>query len=415
LDHALQTLIVESTLIEFGARPTLGAEQRRCSHAASQGIAMTVSTLQASVRPPAQASGLEGIIVADTRLSHVDGERGELVIAGAHAEVLAEIAHFEAVAERLFELGTGERAHAELRAELGRARLAAYATVSAVRDALALPDAMDALLAATAQARSGRDAVSVLGALPVYVAAGERLRRGLPTIAPTPHLSHAEDLLTMLGLPASAARARALDVYLVTVSDHSLNASTFAARVVASTGSDIVSSIVAALGALKGPLHGGAPGPVLDMLDATRGTDPKVWLESELRAGRRIMGMGHRIYRVRDPRAFVFERALSRLEGELAVEQATAARVIVERLSHARRVEQAAEALLAERHPDRPLRANVEFYTALLLEALGIPRTLFTATFAVGRCAGWLAHIEEQRRTGKLIRPAARYIGPLPA
>jgi citrate synthase len=281
---------------------------------------------------------------------------------------------------------------------------------------------MDALLAATAQARSGRDAISVLGAMPVYVAAGERLRRGLQTIAPNPNARHAEDLLHMLGLPADPARARALDVYLVTVSDHSLNASTFAARVVASTGSDVVSSIAAALGALKGPLHGGAPGPVLDMLDATLGAEPRIWLEAELSAGRRIMGMGHRIYRVRDPRAFVFERALGRLERDLAAEQGAASAhdssargsVIVERLAHARRVEHAAEALLAERHPDRPLRANVEFYTALLLEALGIPRTLFTATFAVGRCAGWLAHVEEQRRTGKLIRPAARYIGPLP-
>jgi citrate synthase len=219
----------------------------------------------------------------------------------------------------------------------------------------------------------------------------------------------------MLGLPADSARARALDAYLVTVSDHSLNASTFAARVVASTGSDIVASIAAALGALKGPLHGGAPGPVLDMLDATRDGDPRAWLTAELRAGRRIMGMGHRIYRVRDPRAWVFERALARLERELSAEPGADSARILERLNHARRVEQAAEALLAERHPGRPLRANVEFYTALLLEALAIPRTLFTATFAIGRCAGWLAHIEEQRRTGRLIRPAARYIGSLPA
>jgi citrate synthase len=375
---------------------------------------MNTNELSASPRTPSKASGLEGVVVADTRLSHVDGERGELVIAGARAEVLAENAGFEAVAARLLALAT-DTVERDLTAELARARVAAYASVPALRESLALPDAMDALLAATAQARSGRDAISVLGALPVYVAAGERLRRGLPTIAPNPSQHHAEDLLTMLGLPAGPARARALEAYLVTVSDHSLNASTFAARVVASTGSDVVSSIAAALGALKGPLHGGAPGPVLDMLDATRGTDPRAWLEAESRAGRRIMGMGHRIYRVRDPRAFVFERALTRLEAELSSEPNAAESGILDRLAHARQVEHAAEALLAERHPDRPLRANVEFYTALLLEALGIPRTLFTATFAVGRCAGWLAHFEEQRRTGKLIRPAARYIGALPA
>jgi citrate synthase len=376
-------------------------------------MVMSNQQLQASARPVAKASGLEGVVVADTRLSHVDGERGELIIAGTRAEVLAESASFELVAERLVELAT-DAPHADVSVALARSRVAAYDHVSALRDSLALPDAMDALLAATAQARSGRDALSVLGALPVYVAAGERLRAGLTPIASSAQRSHAEDFLVMLGLPPDAARVRALNVYWVTVSDHSLNASTFAARVVASTGSDIVSSIAAALGALKGPLHGGAPGPVLDMLDATRDADPRIWLESELAAGRRIMGMGHRIYRVRDPRAFVFERALSRLESELAADHGAASAAIVERLAHARRVERAAEALLSERHPDRPLRANVEFYTALLLEALGIPRGLFTATFAIGRCAGWLAHIEEQRRTGKLIRPAARYIGPLP-
>lgn len=378
---------------------------------------MNISEVLALSQRAAQAAGLEGVVVADTRLSHVDGERGELVIAGSRAEELAESVPFEAVAERLLALGLGfgpaeQASQGNFVQQLAGARTAAYESVLALRESLALPDAMDALLAATAQARSGRDRVSVLAALPVYVAAGERLRRALPTIAPNPKLRQAEDFLSMLGLPADAARARALDVYWVTVSDHGLNASTFAARVVASTGSDVVSSIAAAIGALKGPLHGGAPGPVLDMLDATRDVDPRAWLLSELSAGRRIMGMGHRIYRVRDPRAFVFERALSRLERELCAEPGASA--IALRLAHARRVEQAAEAVLSERHPERPLRANVEFFTALLLEALGIPRTLFSATFAIGRCAGWLAHIEEQRRTGKLIRPAARYVGRLP-
>jgi len=213
----------------------------------------------------------------------------------------------------------------------------------------------------------------------------------------------------MLGLRENPARARALDTYWVTVSDHGLNASTFAARVVASTGSDVMPCLVAGLAALKGPLHGGAPGPVLDMLDATANTEPRPWLERELAAGRRIMGMGHRIYRVRDPRAFVFERALLRLQSEDQADSGIAAR-----LAHARNVEQTAQALLSERHPERPLCANVEFYTALLLEAVGIPREAFTTTFAVGRCAGWLSHIEEQRHSGRLIRPAARYVGPLP-
>jgi citrate synthase len=371
---------------------------------------MNLKGLSVGERSAAKASGLEGVVVAETRLSHVDGERGQLVIAGSRAEDLAleDPGQFETVVERLLELGSGE-AQARVREQLAEARVAAFARIPQLAHALSLPDAMDALLAATAEGSAGGDALGVLGAVPVYVAARARLRAGQPPIAPDSTRRTAQDFMTMLGLPEDAPRARALDAYLVTVSDHGLNASTFAARVVASTGSDVMPCIVAGLAALKGPLHGGAPGPVLDMLDATASTEPRLWLERELSAGRRIMGMGHRIYRVRDPRAFVFERALARLEHE-----ERQCSTISARLSHARDVERIAEALLGERHPERPLRANVEFYTALLLEAVGIPRELFTATFAIGRCAGWLAHVAEQRQTGRLIRPAARYTGPMP-
>jgi len=371
---------------------------------------MNLAGLPIGERSLSKASGLEGVVVADTRLSHVDGERGELIIAGARVEDLAfsEPGQFEVVVERLLSLAAA-RPEPGLRERLAEARLAAFARIPQLHHALTVPEAMDALLAATAQGCAGGEALDVLGALPVYVAASARLRSGQSPIAPDPARFTAHDFLSMLGLPENSARARALDAYLVTVSDHGLNASTFAARVVASTGSDAMPGVLAGLAALKGPLHGGAPGPVLDMLDAIANTEPRAWLESELLAGRRIMGMGHRIYRVRDPRAFVFERALVRLEAEDQEKSA-----ISGRLAHARRVEQAAEALLSERHPDRPLRANVEFYTALLLEAVGIPRALFTATFAIGRAAGWLAHIEEQRRTGRLIRPAARYVGLVP-
>jgi citrate synthase len=192
----------------------------------------------------------------------------------------------------------------------------------------------------------------------------------------------------------------------VTVIDHGMNASTFAARVVASTGSDLVSAIVAGIGALKGPLHGGAPGPVLDMLDAIGAPErAEAWVAAELAAGRRIMGMGHRIYRVRDPRAAVLEGAISRLEKEGSA---------APRLRLGRAVEEVAERQLAARHPDRALKANVEFYTAVLLDAVGLDRRLFTATFAVARSAGWCAHVAEQRASGRLIRPASRYIGPRP-
>ena len=162
-----------------------------------------------------------------------------------------------------------------------------------------------------------------------------------------------------------------------------------------------------ALGALKGPLHGGAPGPVLDMLDAIGTPDrAETWIAQELAEGRRIMGMGHRIYRVRDPRAAVLERAIARLEQD---------GVSTGRLALARAVEQAAAGALAAKYPNRSLAANVEFYTAVLLDTLGLDRAAFTPTFAVGRVAGWCAHVREQRRSGRLIRPASRYVGALPA
>ncbi len=209
-------------------------------------------------------------------------------------------------------------------------------------------------------------------------------------------------------MPAEPA-ARALDSYLVTVADHGMNASTFAARVVTSTGSDMVSAVVAALGALKGPLHGGAPGPVLDMLDAIGEPGAAgAWLDAELAAGRRIMGMGHRVYRVRDPRAAVLERATNTYVAAMGDDGGG----VRARLELARAVERAAEERLRLRHRGRSLRANVEFYTAVLLDALAVDRRMFTPLFAVARTAGWIAHIFEQRRHGRLIRPKARYVGP---
>jgi citrate synthase len=176
--------------------------------------------------------------------------------------------------------------------------------------------------------------------------------------------------------------------------------------VVASTQSDAVSAVVAAIGALKGPLHGGAPGPVLAMLDAIGSPQHATsWIARQLAAGQRIMGMGHRVYRVRDPRAAVLERA---------IEQLHAAGVRSDRLALARAVEAVAVASLGERQPERRLAANVEFYTAVILDAVGLPQSLFSATFAVARVAGWLAHIDEQFANGRLIRPASRYVGPMP-
>jgi citrate synthase len=206
------------------------------------------------------------------------------------------------------------------------------------------------------------------------------------------------------GAEPTAAEAAALDAYLVTVAEHGMNASTFTARVIASTRSDVVSAVVGALGALKGPLHGGAPGPVLDMLDAI-GTPENIdaWLSAELASGRRLMGFGHRIYHVRDPRADVLKGVVSRLK-----------RAGAGRIAFAEAVEQGAIAAPARHKPDRPLQTNVEFYTALLLEAVGLDRELFTAVFAMGRVAGWTAHVFEQQQSGRLLRPQSEYVGPVP-
>ena len=366
----------------------------------------------------ARSGGLEGMVFTDTALSDVDGERGQLIIAGQRVEDLAGRTPFEALCARLWALGEGQpRAEDAVRRGLGHARARAFALLPALSPALRRRDGMDALRGALAQLDGSEDrtdqlALDLAGAAAVFAAAWHRLRADAAPLAPDPDAGHAADYLRMCrGQPPSAGEAAALDAYLVTVSDHGMNASTFAARVVTSTQSDPVSAVVAAVGALKGPLHGGAPGPVLDMLDRI-GDDPaavRPWLAGELASGRRIMGMGHRIYRVRDPRAFVLERALTELERDRGGAGPRGGRLALARL-----VERTAEELLAERHPERPLRANVEFYTALLLEAIGLDRACFSTTFAVGRCAGWLAHIAEQRRTGRLIRPGSRYVGPLP-
>ena len=356
-------------------------------------------------------SGLDGVVVADTTLSEVDGERGRLIIAGHDVEVIAGRSSFEELCRDLWAAIPGATSAPELRRALGQQRVWAFEQIGTLGRALHAADGMDALRGSLGQLPSrGSEwelAVRLTAATAVFAGAWWRLREGLAPLPPDPAAGHAEDLVSMLRGKATAHRAAGLEAYLVTVSDHGMNASTFTARVIASTGSDAVSAIVGAIGALKGPLHGGAPGPVLDMLDAIgQPGAAEGWLEGELLAGRRIMGMGHRIYRARDPRAAVLERAVERLEKEGHR---------TPRLELARAVERAAEDVLRRKHPDRPLRANVEFYTAVLLDALGLPREAFSPLFACGRVVGWLAHVDEQRRTGRLIRPESRYVGARPA
>jgi citrate synthase len=367
-------------------------------------------TSQATATPT--ASGLDDIIAAETVLSDVDGQEGKLIIRGHSVEELVSASTFEDVAHLMWTGSLPSPADRETeRVRLAQAREEAFRRLPHVGDALEAADGMEALRACVSHLWTTgdvqRDSLGLTGAVPVFAAAWHRTRAGQSLVPPQSSLTHAGDYLQMLsGALPDAAHIRGLDAYLCCVADHGMNASTFAVRVVASTGSDTVSAIVAAIGALKGPLHGGAPGPVLDMLDAIGQPDrARPWLEAELAAGRRIMGMGHRIYRVRDPRAAALERAATSLE---RLNPAN------DRLRLARAVEREAQQLLAERHPNRNLRANVEFYTAVLLEAVGIPRTLFSPTFAASRVVGWCAHVDEQRRVGRLIRPLSRYVGPKP-
>lgn len=270
---------------------------------------------------------------------------------------------------------------------------------------------MDALrmgVAAAALDHQERDARKaahrVIAVLPTIVATYWRYRRGEDPPTPRDGLSHAANYLYMLtGEEPSESAVRGLETYLNTVIDHGLNASTFSARVVVSTESDLISAATAAVGALKGPLHGGAPGPVLDMLRAVHESgDPEGYVEETLDAGERLMGFGHRVYRVRDPRAAVLEAATERLysrqQGSTLFETAQA-------------FEDVATTMLAEQVPDRRLDTNVEFYTALLLDGVGVPKELFTPTFAVSRVGGWMAHALEQLEDNRLIRPSSQYVG----
>jgi citrate synthase len=377
---------------------------------------------------PRVYEGLDGVVVSETLLSHVDGESGFLVVAGHDIEELASEYSFEQAACLLFRAAGDQAATVEsVQRGLQSGREQAFLRLSTLGDALDQVDAMDALRAATGHLSERATREQIVGAMAVFTAAHCRRRAGLPAIAPPARAGHAEALLTMLGVRVDPARVRALDAYLVTVMEHGFNASAFAARVVASTRSDLVSAVVAGIGALKGPLHGGAPGPVLELLETIATSDRiEACLQRELAEGRRIMGMGHRIYRQRDPRAYVLERALEQLSAASSVrspEPEACASLHTQladdtrlrsRLTLARQVERAAEALLEARHPGRNLRANVEFYTAVLLSALDIPGASFAAVFACARSTGWAAHVAEQRTRGKLIRPRANYIGPLP-
>ena len=362
--------------------------------------------------------GLDGVVAARTRLSHVDGSAGQLVIGGYELKELAGRVSFEEAAYLLWrgslpsrdELGMLER-------EMAISRKLPPQTMSVLRAAVAAApiDALRMACATLSLDLADPDDITPPGDLaaakmvtarfPTMVAAHLRLSAGLEPIPPREDLSHAANFLHMaLGKEPDSVAAKALETYWVTVIDHGMNASTFAGRVIASTRSDMVSAVTGAIGALKGPLHGGAPGPVLDML-VEIGTleNAERWLRQELEAGRRIMGFGHRVYKVRDPRAEV----LSQVAEQMAGAQLEDRRLF----DLARGVEQVALRLLDEKKPGRNLRTNVEFYTALVLQSLGLSPKSFVALFACGRVAGWCAHVIEQHAEDHLIRPQSEYVG----
>jgi citrate synthase len=365
--------------------------------------------------------GLDGVVAAHTAISHVDGQRGQLVIRGFALEDIAPRATFEQMVfllwnDALPDETTRDRFQADLadRRQVERHTLELLKTAAAravhPMDALRMacgsliPGAANRSGEAVGLAAARRDAFRLVAVFPVLVAAYHRLLQGLEPVAPRTDLSHAANFLYMLrGQEAPDTFVRALDTYWNTVADHGLNASTFTARVIVSTESDVVSAVTGAVGALKGPLHGGAPGPALDLVFEIGTADhAETVLRQKLRRGERLMGFGHRVYRTRDPRADVLGAEAARLferQGDRQLYEL------------ARAVETCALSLLREYKPGRALQTNVEFYTALVLHGLEFPTTLFTPAFAAARVAGWTAHCLEQLAGNRLFRPQSTYIG----
>src|SRR5579863_65449 len=364
--------------------------------------------------------GLEGVVAAQTRLSHVDGQNGVLIIGGYTVEDLVEHSGLEGAAHLLWRGRLPDRVEQrDLAAQMAELRQISPLTLDLLRAAAKAPpiDALRMACATLSLGLSDPNAITpeadfiasmrLTACFPTIVAAHARIAKGQDPIPPRADLPLAANFLYMVhGREVDPAAARALDAYWVTVIDHGMNASTFTARVIASTRSDMVSSVTGALGALKGPLHGGAPGPVLDMLHEIKTADrAEPWLRNEIAQGRRIMGFGHRVYRVRDPRAEVLNKVAERL-GQAQLENR-------QLYDLARHVEKTAVRVLAGTKPGRHLSTNVEYFTALVLQALGLEPTQFVAMFACGRVAGWCAHVIEQHAEDHLIRPQSEYIGPI--
>jgi citrate synthase len=350
--------------------------------------------------------GLNGVVAAETAISDVNGEAGFYHYRGHSATDLARERSFEDVWHLLV---VGELPDAD-------AARAFAARIEETRSDPRMPELLAAMAHHTEQPLARLRATWTLAASVRRSGAlydlreEERLDEAIAFAAMAPAVLAgggsasgggvvADYLERVTGTVPDAAHERALSAYLIAAMDHGFNASTFTARVVASTGADMASCLTGAVGALSGPLHGGAPARALDSLDRA-GADPAGWIAGELAAGRRLMGFGHAVYRTADPRSELLREVARGLGGD--------------RVAQALAFQEEAERQLAQYRPDRPLHANVEFYAAVVMEQCGIPRHLFTPTFALARTVGWTAHVLEQARDPKIIRPSARYVGPPP-
>jgi citrate synthase len=360
----------------------------------------------------AQRRGLEGVVIGESRVSYVGGTEGRLTYRGYGIEDVARHVGFEGAA---FLLARGNLPNPEERATWERelaSRRSLPLEVRRIIDALPASTApMDALRTGISALAGSPDCTgypptlehgwNLIAKAPTILARFHRRRSNLDPLEPDARHTHVANYVAMvLGAPPGTAQVSALESYFDLVADHGMNASTFALRLVLSTNSDYLSAAVAAIGTLKGPLHGGAPQHVLDMLDAVgKPSNAEHWVRAALQRKDRLMGFGHRAYKVEDPRAILLRRIAERV-------------ATPERFALAEAVERVA---LAELHKSKPeLNTNVEFYAALVLEASGLPRDLFPPTFALARTAGWIAHAQEQAAANRLMRPDVEYVGEAP-
>ncbi|MBK5224123.1 MAG: citrate synthase [Acidimicrobiia bacterium] len=364
--------------------------------------------------------GLKGVIAAETALGDVRGREGFYHYRQYSAVELAEHRRLDEVWHLFVEgdlpdaqqLATFRSRIAEVRATpLPASVVGALPTIAAAKGAGPLDGLRTAvsLLAAAEGFAPVLDldthtivaqGLRIVASMPVLAAALYRAEHGLDVIEPDRSLDWATDYLRMItGATPPEAHARAVERYLVTTIDHGFNASTFTARVIASTGADLGAAITGAIGALSGPLHGGAPSRALDTLDAIGSVDRiDDWVRPRVESGEKMMGFGHAVYRTQDPRSELMHRTAVELGGDLVDFAEVVERRVVE--------------ILAELKPGRELYANVEFYAGVVMELAGLPREMFTPTFATSRAIGWVAHVVEQVHAGKIIRPSARYVGP---